>query len=499
MLRWCDCVRRAARTLLRIESELGTSWQAQLVLGALPERCEFPGARAELMFAPPEELPFAVDLSLNARFLPNELALRIARRRIQDADQIVRAESDGEQGVTDRGYERTQEARDLLATCRRRAARRCCARRSRSRSARDERASSSGASRCAARVRRGPAAPPARRPAAAVPAAPSRRSAPRVAGYDDMLTAEQVAAMMPTATHAVGSRSGFYLGHTLTRLATAGALQPARGLRQRPQHDDPQRRRARLGQDDARPEAQVRGLPAGRARDRLRPEGRSSLSPARGRRAAQSSASTLRPDPALRGMLDPLRVAPEHLRQDAAVSFLRDLLPARAEPAWETARRRGGRPRARRAPRRRPACEVVRALREGDAIDAQVGRTLEVYARSGLTQLGFADPAVSAAGRRARAGHLPADPRPAGARAGHAARRVLAGRARRRADRAPDRDVRDAPDGRRARAPEAVLLRRGLAPARRSGRARRCSRRCSGWVARSSRCRSSARSSSPTR
>ena len=74
-----------------------------------------PRGALELMFAPVESLPFGVDLSLNARFLPNELALRIARRRIQDADQIVRAESDGEQGVSDLGYERTQEARDLLA------------------------------------------------------------------------------------------------------------------------------------------------------------------------------------------------------------------------------------------------------------------------------------------------------------------------------------------------------------------------------------------------
>ena len=45
----------------------------------------------------------------------------------------------------------------------------------------------------------------------------------------------------------------------------------------------------------------------------------------------------LRSDPALRGVLDPLRVAPEHLRHDAAVSFLRDLLPGRAEASWETA------------------------------------------------------------------------------------------------------------------------------------------------------------------
>jgi hypothetical protein len=115
-------------------------------------------------------------------------------------------------------------------------------------------------------------------------------------------------------------------------------------------------------------------------------------------------------------------VAPEHLRQEAAVSFLRDLLPGRAEPAWETAivgavdrvvRRCGqaglgephpesvhgeggrGAPVGGRVAREEPTCgEVVRALREGDAVDVQVAKTLEVYARSGLTQLGFADPDV---------------------------------------------------------------------------------------------------------
>ncbi len=50
---------------------------------------------------------------------------------------------------------------------------------------------------------------------------PAQRT--RVAGYDDTLTTEQVGAMMPTATHAVGSRAGFYLGHTLS-----GSRQPVR-------------------------------------------------------------------------------------------------------------------------------------------------------------------------------------------------------------------------------------------------------------------------------
>jgi hypothetical protein len=41
---------------------------------------------------------------------------------------------------------------------------------------------------------------------------------------------------------------------------------------------------------------------------------------------------------------------------------------------------------------REPTCVgVVRALKEGDETDVQVGKALEVYARSGLTQLGFAE------------------------------------------------------------------------------------------------------------
>ncbi len=70
-MRWMDGYVEHRGRALKIESETGTSWQAQLVLGALPEQAQFPGARVELMFAPPESLPFGVDLSLNARFLPN--------------------------------------------------------------------------------------------------------------------------------------------------------------------------------------------------------------------------------------------------------------------------------------------------------------------------------------------------------------------------------------------------------------------------------------------
>jgi hypothetical protein len=389
ILRWSDSFVEHRDRCLRIESELGSSWQALLVLGALPERTEFPGARAELMFAPPESLPFAVDLSLNARFLPNELALRIARRRIQDADQILRAESDGEQGVSDRGYERTQEARDLLAYLQApsrppllRATLTVAV------GADSERELERRVEMC----RRAYGEIRLHRPLGDqlelfVQHLPAQRT--RVAGYDDTLTTEQVAAMMPAATHAVGSRAGFYLGYTLS-----GSRQPV--LFNLREGSDSDRNTAILcvgalgsGKTTLAQKLKLEGFLQGARVIDCDPKGDHRFHLLE-QVAPHVESVTLRPDPALRGMLDPLRVAPPHLRQDAAISFLRDLLPLRADAAWETAVVGAVDRVLRRA--REPTCaEVVQALSDGDATDVQVAKALEVYARSGLTQLGFAE------------------------------------------------------------------------------------------------------------
>ncbi len=392
VLRWADGYVENRGRSLRIESELGTSWQAHLVMGALPERVQFPGARAELMFAPAEGLPFGIDLSLNARFLPNELALRIARRRIQDADQIVRAESDGEQGVSDLGYERTQEARDLLAYLQASSkppllrATLAIAVAAPAEQELEERVEMCRRAYGEIRLHR----PLGDQLQLFLQQLPGQRT--RVAGYDDTLTTEQVAAMMPTAAHRVGSCTGFYLGHTLS-----ASRQPVMfNLREGSDRD----RNATilslgaLGSGKTtlaqklKYEAFLQGArvidcdPKGDHRFHLLPEVRPHV-----------ECVTLRPDAALRGMLDPLRVAPTHLRQDAATSFLRDLLPERAEAAWETAVVGAVDRVLTRSTD--PTCrEVVRALEDGDETDVQVGKALDVYARSGLTQLGFADPAV---------------------------------------------------------------------------------------------------------
>ncbi|MCW3027423.1 MAG: hypothetical protein JWN81_634 [Solirubrobacterales bacterium] len=392
VMRWTEGHVEHRGRSLRITSELGTSWQALLVLGALPERVPFPGARAELMFAPPESLPFGIDLSLNARFLPNELALRIARRRIQDADQIMRAESDGEQGVSDLGYERTQDARDLLAHLQ------ASSRPPLLRATLAIAVSAALESELEERVemcRRAYGEIRLHRPLGDqltlfLQLLPGQRT--KVSGYDDTLTTEQVAAMMPTATHAVGSQRGFYLGHTLS-----GSRRPVRfNLRE---GSDSDRNTAILsvgalgsGKTTLAQKLQYEGFLLGARVIDCDPKGDHRFHLLE-EVAPHVECVTLRPDRSLRGVLDPLRVAPEQLRQDVTVSFLRDLLPIRAEPAWEVAlvaavdrvlRDSGN-----------PTClEVVRALLHGDQTDVQVGRSLEVYARSGLTQLGFADPEV---------------------------------------------------------------------------------------------------------
>jgi AAA domain-containing protein len=389
VLRWADSHIEHHGRFLRVESELGTSWQAQLVLGAVPEQIEFPGARAELMFAPVERLPFAVDLSLNARFLPNELALRIARRRIQDADQIVRAESDGEQGVSDLGYARSQEARDLLGHLQ--AASRPPLLRATlavAVAAADQRTLEERVELC----RRAYGEIRLHRPIGEqlqlfLQHLPAQRT--RVAGYDDTFTTEQVAAMMPTATHEVGSRAGFYLGHTLT-----GSRQPVRfNLREGSETD---RNTTVLslgalgsGKTTLAQKLEYEGFLLGARVIDCDPKGDHRFHLLEDV-APHAECVTLRPDPALRGMLDPLRVAPAHLRHDATVSFLRDLLPTRAEPSWETALVAAV-DRVTRAGEDPTCGEVVRALREGDAIDRHVGKALDVHARTGLTQLGFAE------------------------------------------------------------------------------------------------------------
>ena len=101
-------------------------------------------------------------------------------------------------------------------------------------------------------------------------------------------------------------------------------------------------------------------------------------------------------DERYRGLLDPLAVAPEALREDLASSYLMELLP-QAPPAWETQVRKAVRATLEHA---EPSCLRVldrlhAARRTPDARAA--GEALGVWADSGVARLGFGD------GARARA------------------------------------------------------------------------------------------------
>ena len=392
VMRWCDSHIEQHGRLLRVESEQGTSWQAHLVTGALPEQASFPSPRLELMFNPPEALPFPIDLALTARFLPNDLALRLVRRRVQDADEIARAEAAGDQGVSDRGFERTQEARDLLSYLQSPShppllrATLAIAIGADAEDELERRVESCRRAYGEVRLHR----PLGDQLRLFLQHLPGQRASVR--GYDDVLTTEQAAALMPLATHAVGSRRGFLLGHTVS-----GSRHPVRfNLRE---GSDSDRNAAILslgslgsGKTTLDQKLAYEAFLLGARVIDCDPKGDHTMHELE-EVAPHVETIALGSDRSLRGMLDPLRVAPAHMRQDAAVSFLCDLLPARAEAAWETAIVKAVDAVLRRASKP-TSFEVVRALGAGDEVDRQVAKTLEVYAGAGLTQLGFADPGV---------------------------------------------------------------------------------------------------------
>ena len=380
------------------------------------------------MFAAPESLAVRRRPVAQRPLSTERHALRLVRRRVQDADQIVRPEADGDQGVTDLGYQRTQDSRDLLAYLQSASHPPLLGATLAIAVAAAERARARAPGRgLPAGLRRDPPAPADRRSARPVPPA-SPRPADAVRGYDDVLTAEQVAAMMALGTHPLGSRRGFYLGHTL-----GGSRHPVRfNLRE---GSDTDRNAAILslgalgsGKTTLDQKLLYEGFLLGARIIDCDPKGDHRMHRLDDV-ARHVETIALRPDRALRGMLDPLRVAPDHMRHDAAVSFLCDLLPARSDAAWETSVVAAVDAVVNRAGQ--PTCfEVVRALSAGDETDRQVAKTLVGLRRAGLTQLGFADPDVRlppVGGRQVT--YIPIRDLPAPSR--DPARRLLGGRARR--------------------------------------------------------------------
>lgn len=373
---------------LMVEAEEGTSFQAFLCAGSLAEEAEFPG-NAELLFAPLEDAGFPADAVVHARWIGNREALGQVRKRILDVEHAWREQAEGAQAGP--GWQ-AEEDREL---------------------AREYEA-----------VLQSSAHPPMLRAylGVAVGAADRtelerrvevlrerfgevrlhrprglqhrlffdhlpRTDAGSLGDYRQQMTVEQLGATVPTASAALGSPQGPYIGHTPggasrpvrydpteaprtarpSAVLLAGTLGSGKTLAAQAIAYGAERRGSLVVDFDPKPDHNLEGVPE--------LEGRVEVVELSG-------------DPQHRGKLDPLLVGLPELREELASSYLLELLRD-PPPAWENAIDRAVRDAVRAG--ERSLMRVVARLRESEAEAArEAGEALEVLSDFGLARLGFA-------------------------------------------------------------------------------------------------------------
>lgn len=371
---------------LEVQAESGPTYQAMLCAGTLAEEAEFPGA-AELLFDPPEGAGFAVDAVLHARWIGNRDALAQTRKRILDVEHAYREATRGHGGPGWQSEEDRELAREFES------------------------------------ILQSSAHPPMLRASLGLAlGAPTRGELERRVGlirerfgdvalhrprglqhrlyfehlprtdggsvpdYRQQMTIEQFAAMMPTATSGVGSASGTYVGYTPTGtrrpvrfdpaeasrtarptgVLLAGTLGSGKTLAAESICVAAERRGSLVIDFDPKPDHRFEEIPE---------------------LAGRVEALELSGDPAHRGKLDPLQIAPGELREEIASSYLLDLLPD-PPPAWENAIDRAVRDAVRAG--EGSLLRVVERLRGADGEAARdAADALDVLSDFGLARLGF--------------------------------------------------------------------------------------------------------------
>jgi len=374
---------------LVVDAQEGRSFQALLALGALPEEAEFPGG-AELLFAPLEGVPFPVDAVLHARWLRNREAVTRVRRRIVDADVAFSEQLASTHGpLSFAAEENRQLARELdayLQSHERPPLLNCAislAVGAGSRAELERRVEALTHRYGTVALQR----PLGLQPALFLDHLP-RADGGTVRDYADVLTIEQFGALMPLGTHQAGSERGVYIGRTVTggsrpvrfditeasrtgrppSILLAGTLGSGKTIAAELLAFQAERRGSLVVDVDPKPDHNLEGLPE---------------------LAGRVQVIELSGDDRYRGLLDPLVVAPDGLREDLAASYLIELLP-QAPPAWETQVRKAVRHTLEHP---RPSClRVLDALgRSGDSDGRAAGEALAVWADSGVARLGFGD------------------------------------------------------------------------------------------------------------
>ena len=378
---------------LVVESEEGTSYQAMLTLGAPPRVSEFPGG-AELLFAPLEALDFPVDAVAHVHWISNDEMQKLVGNRVRDADNAFEEQADASRSwLPEQLRVAARDVQEYFST---------------------EpyppglEASISFAvgapdreqlNRRVARLRKRFGAVKLHRPYGLqldlyedhlpTPAGAT------VTDYSDVLTMEQFGALMPIGTHHAGAaRGGVYFAHTIPgaprpvrvdmleaarsnrspATLLVGALGSGKTVAAQLLCYQAAMRGSFVVDVDPKPDHNLEGLPGLQGRVHV-----IELSGAEHNR----------------GLLDPLVVAPEQLREDLAADYLVDVLP-QAAPSWQTQIRKAVKQvMAEDDPSCMRVLDVLTGSPHTDARDA--GEALQVWADSGLGRLGFGD------GSRARA------------------------------------------------------------------------------------------------
>lgn len=393
----CDYRVRIARRHLEVESEQGTSLQAMLVCGSLPEERDFPGPEAELMFNP-LDLEFPVDACLHCEYLPNRDAQRLARKRMVDADQMWHEESAGDHGPSPDAEDRPAEARALQRRL----------------GGSDHPplirtvltyvAASAGEEELEERIEHlrtevGPRIQ-LHRPIGAqhqvfLATQPGQRFP--LSAYREHLLPEEVGAMVPTAVSHAGSEMGPYIGYTLTP-----SRQPIRlDLAEASQQDRPppilftgsQGSGKTVAMELLTYHAFLQGSgpiididPKGTPEQ---PDHKLHLIP---EIAAEMEQIVLSPEERYQGLIDPLRIAPPERRADAAFGFILEVLPSPVPAPWQTEIRAAVEGVCADGERGHVLGEVVEVLEGGGEVAREAGRALSVHAGAGLAKLAFGLP-----------------------------------------------------------------------------------------------------------
>lgn len=374
---------------LRIDSERGTSHQAMLVVGALPDEARFPGAEVELLFAP-LELGFPVDAAFAAEWIPNHAAQRLAQRRMVDADQQAKEEGFGEHGPSVKSSERTYAARELQARLGAsdrppflRSAITLCVGAS-SAEALEERVDRLRAEFGRVEVHR----PLGEQHRLFLGAIPAQRFP--VSDYKAHLLPEQFGAMVPTATSTAGSEIGPYIGYSLTGSRTPVLFDSAEACRQNRPPTVLMTGSLGSGKTIALQALLYHAFLQGSSPIvDVDPKGDHRLDLLPGVREAMEVID-LGSGAEHRGLLDPMRIGAGESREDLAYAFLTGILPGSLPAEWQTKIRgavalvaQGG---------GETTGEVIAELRRGDRLAQSAAESLEVHLEAGIARLGYARP-----------------------------------------------------------------------------------------------------------